>query len=65
MELDQGGNSRTLAWTSLPLWCKADCQTQSLEVVHFLVTADWRNIAKYLGLETALQCTAAALERCS
>ena len=49
--LDQRGNCRTLAWTSLPLWCKADCETQSLQVVHFLVTAGWRNIAKYLGLE--------------
>ena len=30
---------------------------QSLQVVHFLVTASWRNIAKYLGLENApLEC---------
>ena len=34
----------------MPLWCKADYQTQGLQVVHFLVTESWRNIAKYLGL---------------
>ena len=35
MELDQRGNGQTLAWTSLPRWCKADCQTQSLQVQNF------------------------------
>ena len=43
----------------LPLWCKADCQTQRLQFVHLiqiLVPVHWRNIAKYIGLEnTTLQ----------
>ena len=58
-ELDQKGNSQTLACTSLPLWCKADYQTQSLQVIHCLVLAGWRIIAKYFWLDNA------TLEHCS
>ena len=36
MELYQCGNSWRFVWNCLPLWCKADCETQRLQVEHFI-----------------------------
>ena len=62
MELDQRGKSQTLDWTSLPQWCQADYQTQSLQVVHLVHCfghCSWRNFAnlKYIGLENTTGCS--------
>ena len=62
IKLNQSVNCGRFAWTCLPLWCKADYQTKTLQAVNYiqiLVTAHWRSRAEYIGLEET------TLERCS
>ena len=41
----------------LPLWCKADCQTQSLQVVHLIRIFGHGALEKYSKIPRAGECT--------
>ena len=47
MELYQCGNSGRSPGHCLPLWCKADCQTQSLQAVHLIQIFGHGALQKY------------------
>ena len=56
-ELNQSGTVEDSPGHYLPLWCKADCQTQSLQVVHLIRIFSHGALEKYSKIPRAGECT--------